>query len=178
MDWILASDIVKSIYNLMFIFTPLPSMHRLLFHSPIGPPRLMVLSGTSLNCLVGLGSIILLLGVIIAAIPLTEETGDSIMCNVSISYNGVDTHIKCIKFVFKRVAPLMHPAIQTNKIYIWLERIGFMLPHVAGQDGIAQMSTCTMHERLNELTLIHLHSNAILYMIDYYAFIVSVPDPL
>ena len=46
-------------------------------------PRLMVLSGTSLNYLIGLGSIILFLGVIIAAIPLTEETGNAVMCNVS-----------------------------------------------------------------------------------------------
>lgn len=43
----------------------------------------MVLSGTSLNYIVGLGSIILLLGVIIAAIPLTDETSNSVMCNVS-----------------------------------------------------------------------------------------------
>ena len=43
----------------------------------------MVLSGTSLNYLIGLGSIILLLGVIIAAIPLTGETGNAAMCHVS-----------------------------------------------------------------------------------------------
>ena len=43
----------------------------------------MVLAGTSLNYLINLGAIVVFLGVIIAILPLTDETGNSVTCNVS-----------------------------------------------------------------------------------------------